>query len=360
MIINIHKLYLLKKFIKKIFLISGIFFVLVIIINLIEESNFLIDSETTFLTPLLLTFLNSPSLLYEMFPFIFLIATQFFYIEIYDNHEIYTLRQFGLDNFSLLKLLFMTSFILGLLIIIFFYNFSSILKNEYLKIKNNYSDDNKYLAVITKNGIWIKDNMENETVIINADKIKDENLINSTITVFDKNFIIKKNISAKKINIKEKRWILYNAFVNEKNNLSEKYDKTYLDTNFNLERINNLFSDLSSLTFFELLKLEQDYKNIGYSIDEIEIQKNRLYSLPFLLCVMNVIATIIMMYNKFKNKILLNLFIGIFFSVLVYYLGHFSSLLGENGRLPLILSVWFPILILSGLSITGVIKLNEK
>ena len=61
-----------------------------------------------------------------------------------------------------------------------------------------------------------------------------------------------------------------------------------------------------------------------------------------------------------NNKILFNLFIGIFISVLVYYLGHFSNLLGENGRLPLILSVWFPIIMLTSFSAIGVIRLNEK
>ena len=150
LILNIHKQYLLKKFLKKIFLISTVFFILVLIINLIEESTFLKETDTTFLTPLLLTFLNAPSLLYEMFPFIFLISTQFFFIEIYENKEIYTLKQFGVDNFTILRFLTLTSFILGFFVIIIFYNFSSILKNEYLKIKNNYADDKKYLAVITK------------------------------------------------------------------------------------------------------------------------------------------------------------------------------------------------------------------
>ena len=114
------------------------------------------------------------------------------------------------------------------------------------------------------------------------------------------------------------------------------------------------------MTYFELLKLEKDYRSIGYSIDEIAIQKHKFYSLPFLLCVMTIIATIIMIYNKFKKNILLNLFIGIFFSVSIYYLGHFSNLLGENGRLPLILSVWFPVLMLISFSLIGIIKLNEN
>ena len=358
--INTYKKYLFKKFSKKILLISIIFFVLVLIINLIEESNFLKESNTTFTTPVILTFLNGPSLLYEMFPFIFLVSTQFFFIDIYENNEIETLRLFGVNNLSLLKFLSIISVIFGFLIITIFYNFSSILKNEYLKIKNNYADDKKYLAVITKNGIWIKDTIDNNTVIINADKIIDEFLISSSITILDQNFEIDKNIIAEKINIKNKKWILYKAILTQADNSSKKFDEIEFESNFDLERINNLFSDLTSLTYLELLKLEKDYNSIGYSTDEIEIQKHKFYSLPFLLCIMTILGTIIMIHNKFKKNLLLNLFIGIFFSVIIYYLSHFSNLLGENGRLPLIISVWFPILMLSTISIIGVIKLNEK
>ena len=75
---------------------------------------------------------------------------------------------------------------------------------------------------------------------------------------------------------------------------------------------------------------------------------------------MTIIASIIMINNKFKKNLLFNLFIGIFFSVLIYYLGNFSNLLGENGRLPLVLSVWFPIIVLITLSIIGIVKINEK
>ena len=360
MLVKTYRKYLFKKFLKKILLISSIFCILVLIINLIEESTFLKETETTFLTPILLTVLNAPSLLYEMFPFIFLISTQFFFIDIYETKEIDTLRLFGMNNFSLLKFLVTSSFIFGLLIIFIFYNFSSILKNEYLKIKNNYADDNKYLAVITKNGIWIKDTNKEEIIIINADRITNEFLINSSITKLDKDFKVNENIIARKIDITDKTWKLYDTIVTDTKNISKKYEKILLKSSFDLEKINNLFSDLSSLTYLELLKLEKDYNSIGYSTDEINIQKHKFYSLPVLLSIMTIIGTIIMIYNKFKKNLLLNLFIGIFFSVSVYYLSHFSNLLGENGKLPLILSVWFPVIMLLSISIIGVIRINEK
>ena len=124
--------------------------------------------------------------------------------------------------------------------------------------------------------------MDIGTTIINADKIENEFLVNASLTKFDDNFKMEQNIIAEKINIQNKEWVLYNVIVTELENLSQEYKEITLKSNFDLEKINNLFSDLSSLSYFELLKLQQDYKAIGYSTDEIEIQKHRFYSLPFL------------------------------------------------------------------------------
>lgn len=360
MIISTHKKYLFKKFSKKIFSVSSIFLILVVILNLIEEINFLKDTETTIFTPLFLTFLNAPSLLNEMFPFIFLISTQLFFINLYESREIYTFRQFGLDNFSILRYLSLITFFFGVVIIIIFYNFASVCKNQYLKIKNKYTTDNKYLAVITKNGIWIKDNSEDGFVIVNADKIEDNFLINASITKLNKSFQIQKNIIAKKVNIKDYNWILMDTIVTESNNDSKEYKKAIFRSNFNFERINSLFSDLKALTFLELMQLKKDYKIIGYSTEEIDIQSHKFYSLPFLLTMMTLISTIIMFNNKFKKNIFHNLLIGIFVSVLIYYISHFSNVLGANGKLPVILSVWFPIIVIFIISLIGTVRLNEK
>ena len=50
--------------------------------------------------PIILTFLNAPSVLYEIFPFIFLIATQFFYLDLIDKNELLVFKNHGINNFK--------------------------------------------------------------------------------------------------------------------------------------------------------------------------------------------------------------------------------------------------------------------
>ena len=358
--IEIHKLYLLQKFLKKIFLVSSIFFALVLIVNLIEEINFLKEVNDNFFLPVWLTLLNAPSLLYEIFPFIILISTQIFFIDIIENKELFILKNLGLTNLSILKFILFVTFIFSLFIIVIFYNFSSILKNQYLLIKNSFSGDNKYLAVITENGLWIRDVIDNKIVIINADKISGQLLLNASITEFDNNYKIQKNLITKKIDVLKKNWVLYDVMISdEKNNSKRVKEMSYL-SNFDLEKINSLFSDLSSLTFFELVKLKKDYKLIGYSTNDINIQLQKIYSFPFLLSIMSVISSILMINIKYQNNLIFHIFIGIMLSVIIYYISHFSGLLGSNNKIPITLSVWFPVLILSIISSIGVIRINEK
>ena len=358
--IEIHKLYLLKKFLKKIFLVSSIFFALVLIINLIEEINFLKEVDSKFFLPVWLTLLNAPSLLYEIFPFIILISTQIFFIDIIENKELFILKNLGLNNLNILKFILFITFIFSLCLITIFYNFSSILKHQYLLIKNGFSSDNKYLAVITENGLWIRDVYNNKTVIINADKISGQLLLNASITEFDNNYKIQKNLISKKIDVLKKNWVLYDVLISDEKNNSKKVEEMRYNSNFDLEKINNLFSDLSSLTFFELVKLKKDYKLIGYSTNDIDVQLQKIYSFPFLLSIMSVISSILMINIKYQKNILLHIFIGIMLSVLIYYIGHFSSLLGSNNKIPITLSVWFPVLILSIVSSIGIVRINEK
>ena len=358
--INTYKIYIIKKFSSKIFLISSIFFSLVLIVNLLEEINFLKEANSNIFLPFILSFLNSPSLMYEIFPFIFLIATQFFFIDIIENKEFFTLKQLGLSNLNLLNQILIITFSFGLIIVIFFYSFSSSLKKQYLLIKNSYTDDSKYLAVITENGLWIRDIVDGKITIINADKISGNFLLNVSISYFNKDFQIEKNIIAEKIDVTDFDWVIYNAQILDLENNSYSVDKTTFYTNFNYDKIKSLFSNLSSLGFFELLKLKKDYELTGYSTNEVVVQLNKIYSFPFLLTIMSMISGLIMISIKFQKNIMIHLFVGVFLSVVIYYISHFFNILGINNKIPLIMSVWFPIIILSILSCIGLVRINEK
>ena len=352
------------KFLNKIFLnsflyVSAIMFSLIFILNLLSELEFFREIEENSFFPIYLSLLNSPTLIFEMFPFIFLIATQLFFITLFNNDELSIFKYSGLKNSKIVGILSILSFVLGFLIITLFYNFSSNLKNFYLDIKTNYTLDKKYLAVITKNGLWIKDVIDKKTLLINASKIEQNFLKDAYISEFDENFEILRNIVSPKIDVKDKKWTIYNAEILIENT-KQNYQTYEIDTNFNYHIIQNLFSNLSSLSFLELLELRNNYKQLNYSLVEVDLQLIKLISFPVYLMLMTIFSSIIMLNTKQFKSSILKISIGLFFSVLIYYLNNFFNVMGKTEKINLIVSVILPLIFLGLINTLMMRKINAK
>mgnify|MGYP001165676236 CR=1 FL=1 len=219
--------FILKIYMTALINIFLIFFSLIFILNLLTELEFFKEIQVSFFYPLYLSLINTPMFVFEMFPFIFLISTQVFFNNLFDNNEMNILKYSGLKNSKIFSILSMTTFLLGIFIVFIFYNFSSNLKYFYLGLKSNYTTNDQYLAVITKNGLWIKDTNDNKTLIINAAKVDKNELQSAFISEFNSNYEIIRNIKSKKIDITKKEWVIENAEIYVENNkIDEK--KLYL------------------------------------------------------------------------------------------------------------------------------------
>ncbi len=356
---KIHIKFIINNFLKSFIFVSTIIFCLVFILNLLTEIDFFKNINVKYYFPIYVSFLNSPSLIFEMFPFIFLISTQIFFINLFKFQQIETFKYSGLKNSKILNILLFSSLITGILIITLFYNLSSNLKNVYLELKNTYTSDDKYLAVITNNGLWIKDNIDNKINIINASKIDDRLLLDASITELDDNFNVKRHIESKEIDISNKKWIVKNPAVYVGN---EKIINSYINfySNFDYERIQGLFSNLSSLSIIELFELKENYSLLNLSTTEVTIQIHKILSFPVYLCLMCFLATIIMFNTKKFKSNTLKISVGLFLSVVIYYMNNFFNVMGKTEQIPIIFSIWTPILVLFIINLIYTFKINAK
>ena len=336
-----------------------VFFVIILISNVLEQVNFFKEIDLNFFYLIFLSFLNTPSIIFDILPFIFLLSTQVFFINLIDKNELEIFKYTGLNNIKIIKIITIYSFTLGLLFIIIFYNISSVLKNSYLLIKNKYTEDSKYLAVITENGLWIKDEINNKINVVNANKVDKEFLLNVSIIQFNKDFEIIRIIKSEKVNISLTTWEVLEPKVLE-NNITTNKDTIKLQSNFDLKKINNLFSDLSSLTLIDLFNLRKRYKSLNYSVIDIDSQLYRIFSYPIYLTLITIFSAIIMFNIGYQKNSFFKIVLGIFLSVIIYYINYFFNILGTNERVPLVLSIFLPLVILSIINFTSIIKLNEK
>jgi lipopolysaccharide export system permease protein len=351
--------FLINGFLKSFLNVFFIMISLVFILNILKEIEFFSDKEVNSLYPIYLSIMNSPSIIFEMFPFIFLIATQFFFLKLFNNDEINIFKYSGLKNIKIINILSLISFFIGILTITIFYSLSSNLQHYYLQVKNQFSKDKLYLAVINKNGLWIKDIVDGRTSIINSSKIDNNFLSDTFITTFDEEFNLIRSIKSNKIDIKNNEWLIYDATI-FKDNSSQKNDIINFRSNFNQKRIESLFSNLSSLSLLKLIDLRQNYKSLNYSTIDVDMQIYKVATYPLFLVIMTILSSIIMLNTKKSNSKVIKIIIGLFFSVVIYYINNFFNVMGSTEKLPLLVSIWTPIIFLTVINLIMLLNINEK
>ena len=113
--------FLINGFIKSFFNVFIVMISLVFILNILKEIEFFSNKEVNSLYPIYLSLMNSTSIIFEMFPFIFLLATQFFFLKLFDNDEINIFNYSVLKTINIINLLSFICLFMRILSITVFY-----------------------------------------------------------------------------------------------------------------------------------------------------------------------------------------------------------------------------------------------
>ena len=106
--------------------------------------------------------------------------------------------------------------------------------------------------------------------------------------------------------------------------------------------------------------MRKNYKKLNYSLTEIDLQLLKLISFPFYFSLMFIFSGIIMMNTKtFKNNYL-KITIGLFLSVIIYYINNFFFIMGTSEKISVISSIFIPLLFFTIINLIFVRNLNAK
>ena len=360
---NIILNYLLKNFFITLLVFVIVFYTFGIILNLFEEIEYFKNLDVSFLTPVILTSIYIPSLIIKILPFIVFFASMWFMVRIRNNKNLLTLKIFGFSNFKIFLILAIAAFIVGWIVLFIASPISSSMSKYYEKTKSNYSKEIDHLITFNKNGLWIKENLKEKQRIISATKPDDHFLIDVSIFHLDEKSNLIEKVHSNKVNIKDNKWILYNAsvFRLDKGVLKEEKFKEYeIISIYNYGKINNLFKNFDTVSFLDLVFKYDELINNGYNNIFLKQNLHTKLTLPFFLFLMTALAAILTFNTLKKSDNIKFTMIGLITSIIIFYFKDLSLALGQTERIPLILSIWAPILALSFFIFIGVLQINEK
>jgi len=98
----------------------------------------------------------------------------------------------------------------------------------------------------------------------------------------------------------------------------------------------------------------------GYSSKLLKEKKHFYLSLPFFLVLMVLLSGIFILNSNERRQNAYYIFLSIVACVVIFYFKNFSTALGATEKIPLVLSVWSPVIILFLFCSVGIIQINEK
>ena len=353
--------YFSKEFAFSLMLVFLVFLSLSLLINSVGELIYLKDKklENIIWMAAILTLAKTPTTIIELSVFIFLFSGILFFVMLLA----------GISKTLSILIPAVISFLCGLCIVFFLSPISSSSLNFYENERRTYSS-NDNLIVMNNMGLWFMENTTNGYNIIRADRIGKDNfqiLNNVTIYNLDQDFNFIRRLDSAKIIINEKKWLLTEAQITqEKESLSpdmKTNDKSSLeislDSSININNLKDYFTDVNTVSFWNIMKTIKIHNSRGYSAEELRIKLHKYLTLPFYLFAMILASTTFTMGPNRQYNTFMYLFFGTILGVCIYFLNDLSISLGLSNRLPLAISVWSPVGLIISLSTINIIRINE-
>ena len=359
---SIINTYLISLFLKTFINIVLLFSCLGLIMNLFEEINFFKNYDVGIVMPITLSLMVIPSILINLLPFILFITSMAVFIKLKDNRDIIALKTFGFSNVNFLILFSFASIFISIVILFVFNPLTSATVKYYEDIKGRYDLDKSHLASINSNGIWIREKDGNNVNIIKSERLEGNRLINVSIYKFDESYILYSRVDAAEARISENPWILQNGRKVDfaKDNKINEFLTFKFESTFNVEKLNSIYSNLDTVSFFNLITNMESLINKGYNPTLLAEKKHFYLSLPFFLVLMVWLASMFTLNTNDRRQNTYYILLSIIVCVIIFYFKNFSTALGTTEKIPIILSVWSPVIILSLFCSVGVIQINDK
>ncbi len=99
---------------------------------------------------------------------------------------------------------------------------------------------------------------------------------------------------------------------------------------------------------------------MNYSLTEVNIQILKILAYPLYLVLVTILTALIMFKIKRLDTTTFKISLGLFISVVIYYINNFFLVMGSTERIPLMFAIFIPLVILGLFNDFMIYKINEK
>ena len=342
--------YFARKFAVIFMGILGVFFMLMTLIDLVEQISRFAAQGVSLPQIFQLTLLNAPKSIYDILPLVMILATVTLFLGLSRSSELVVARAAGRSALRSLIAPISVAAVIGIVAVSMANPIVSVTSKRYNDLYDSYRNVGSDILSISTEGLWLRQGgAEGQTVIRAASANADGT------TLFDVTFLAYapeggpvRRIEARSAELEQGAWKLSEAKVwpltagLNPEELAAVHDELVVPSSLTQDRIRDSFGTPGVISVWDLPSYIQQLQEAGFSARRHSVWLQIELARPLFLIAMVLIASAFTMRHTRFGHTGISVLAAIMLGFGLYYIRNFAQILGENGQLPVMLAAWAP------------------
>ena len=344
----------------------GAFFLLMILIDLVEQLR-RFGSEAPFSELLQLSLLNLPQGIYRILPLIMVLATVAMFLGLARSSEMVVTRAAGRSALRALMAPLIVTLIIGAITIGIFNPIVAATSKEFEAREAALRSGGPSVLSISDGGLWLRQGSDIRQTVIRADRsnLDGTRLEGVSFITFAPEGGPVRRIEAKTATLTPGGWDLTyaKAWPLDAGRVAERWATTHqtlrIPSTLTADQIRDSFGVPSSIPIWELPSFIDRLEVAGFSATRHEVWLQMELALPAFLLAMVLIGAGFTMRHQRGGRTGIMVLSAILICFALFFLRNFAQILGENGQIPALLAAWAPPVAAIGASLGLLLHLED-
>lgn len=359
-------LYFARRFAVTFLLTLGGFFLLMLLIDLVEQVR-RFGGDASIGSLLQLSLLNLPSGLYDVLPLIMVLATIAMFLGLSRSSEMVVTRAAGRSALRALISPILVTLVIGAITIAVFNPLVAATSKEFETREAALRSAGSSVLSISSDGLWLRQGNDTSQTVIRAARtnLDGTQLQDVTFLTFTPDGGPTRRIEAATATLTIGAWTLTDAKAWPLNDdrVAEVWATTHstlrVPSSLTADQIRDSFGDPSSIPIWELPAFINRLEVAGFAATRHLVWLQMELAMPLFLLSMVLIGAAFTMRHHRGGRTGVMVLTAVMLCFALFFLRNFAQILGENGQIPAILAAWAPPLAAIGATLGFLLHLED-
>ncbi len=360
-------LYFARRFLWMLVTVTSAFLIVLVLIDMVEQSRKFARTEAGFSDIVELTLLNAPDSLYRILPLIVIFAAIALFLSLARTSELVATRAAGRSALWVLLSPVSVAIVAGLLAIAVLNPLVAATTKRYETLAARFTHGTASLLSVSSEGLWLRQGGDEGQTVIRAEgsNLDATKLVGVSFFSFDPEGRPARRIEAQSAELRDGAWLLKKAKLWPLKNTDNPERDAQIWPSFGVpsdltpDRIRNSFGTPRSIPIWELPAFIARLDKAGFSARAHRVWLQMELAKPFLFVAMVLLGAAFTMRPARFGHTGVMVLMAVISGFALYFIRNFAQILGENGQIPVLIAAWAPPVAAISLALALILHLED-